>query len=102
MTANIVAFVYGGDLLRYTVLVCVYHAMAYRNEVRERILVQARLATHLAEARLESLQARLHPHFLFNTLNTITALIRKTRPRQLAWWKAWATCFVRVCALSQA
>ena len=34
-----------------------------------------RLEARLAEARLQSLKLQLHPHFLFNTLNTITALI---------------------------
>lgn len=33
------------------------------------------------EARLASLQARIHPHFLFNALNTITSLIHD-RPDQ--------------------
>jgi len=30
----------------------------------------------LVEAQLQSLQRQLHPHFLFNTLNTISGLIR--------------------------
>lgn len=30
-----------------------------------------------ARARLRALQARIHPHFLFNTLNTIASLIRR-------------------------
>jgi sensor histidine kinase YesM len=34
-----------------------------------------------AEARLRSLEARVHPHFLFNTLNTISALISVDPPR---------------------
>ena len=34
-----------------------------------------------ARARLQALQARIHPHFLFNTLNTIASLIRD-RPDQ--------------------
>ena len=34
-----------------------------------------------ARARLWALQARIHPHFLFNTLNTIASLIR-THPEQ--------------------
>ena len=34
-----------------------------------------------AEARVEALQARIRPHFLFNSMNTIAALIR-TRPAQ--------------------
>jgi len=32
-----------------------------------------------ADARLDALQARIRPHFLFNTLNTIASLVR-TRP----------------------
>jgi two-component sensor histidine kinase len=36
---------------------------------------RAELATVALEARLSSLEARLHPHFLFNTLNAISALI---------------------------
>ncbi len=31
----------------------------------------------LAEARLQALQARIHPHFLFNSLNAVLSLIRK-------------------------
>jgi two-component system sensor histidine kinase AlgZ len=31
----------------------------------------------LAEARLQALQARIRPHFLFNTLNAVLSLIRK-------------------------
>jgi two-component system sensor histidine kinase AlgZ len=35
----------------------------------------------LAEARLQALQARIRPHFLFNSLNAVLSLIR-TAPRQ--------------------
>lgn len=31
-------------------------------------------------ARLDALQARMHPHFLFNSLNTVAALIRENPP----------------------
>ena len=34
-----------------------------------------RLQYEAAQARLSSLESRLHPHFLFNTLNSISALI---------------------------
>jgi LytS/YehU family sensor histidine kinase len=34
------------------------------------------LRTQLAEAQLQVLRAQLHPHFLFNTLNTISGLVR--------------------------
>jgi two-component system sensor histidine kinase AlgZ len=35
----------------------------------------------LAEARLQALQARIRPHFLFNTLNAVLSLIRKDPKR---------------------
>ena len=35
----------------------------------------------VVEARLRSLESRLHPHFLFNTLNSISALIMIDPPR---------------------
>ena len=44
-------------------------------ELRTRQVEQERAYKLLAEARLSSLESRLHPHFLFNTLNSIAALI---------------------------
>jgi two-component system, LytTR family, sensor kinase len=70
-----VAFVVGGDFLRYLVIAAAYHAVAYASEARERAVGEARMAKGLAEARLAALEQRLHPHFLFNTLNAIAALI---------------------------
>lgn len=39
------------------------------------------LSPALAEARLQALQARIRPHFLFNSLNSVLSLIRNS-PRQ--------------------
>jgi len=39
------------------------------------------LSPALAEARLQALQARIRPHFLFNTLNAVLSLIRKDPKR---------------------
>jgi sensor histidine kinase YesM len=44
-------------------------------ELRAREVERERAEKLLAEARLASLESRLHPHFLFNTLNAISALI---------------------------
>lgn len=44
-------------------------------ELRTRQMEQERAYKLLAEARLSSLESRIHPHFLFNTLNSISALI---------------------------
>jgi len=44
-------------------------------ELRTRQMEQERANKLLAEARLSSLASRIHPHFLFNTLNSIASLI---------------------------
>jgi sensor histidine kinase YesM len=44
-------------------------------ELRTQQVEQERAYKLVAEARLSSLESRLHPHFLFNTLNSIAALI---------------------------
>ena len=40
-------------------------------------LQSAHLESRLAQAQLQALRMQLHPHFLFNTLNSISALLRK-------------------------
>jgi two-component system, LytTR family, sensor histidine kinase AlgZ len=44
-------------------------------ELRTRQVEQERAYKLLAQAQLSSLESRIHPHFLFNTLNSIAALI---------------------------
>jgi two-component system, LytTR family, sensor kinase len=60
----------------YLCLVGTEHAIRYFLEVRERELQVALLSEQLAGARFAALQAQVNPHFLFNTLNTITVLVR--------------------------
>ena len=45
-------------------------------KLHEKEVAEARTEQLVAEARLRSLESRVHPHFLFNTLNSISALIR--------------------------
>jgi len=63
-------------LMTYLFLIGLAYALAYRRESESRALNAAQLETRLIEAQLQSLQRQLHPHFLFNTLNTISGLIR--------------------------
>ena len=63
-------------LMTYLFLIGVAFALAYRRESEARAVNAAQLETRLIEAQLQSLQRQLHPHFLFNTLNTISGLIR--------------------------
>ncbi len=48
---------------------------ATRVELQTREAEQQKALKLLAEARLSSLESRIHPHFLFNTLNSIASLI---------------------------
>jgi sensor histidine kinase YesM len=63
-------------LMTYLFLIGVAYALAYRRESESRALNTAQLETRLVEAQLQALQRQLHPHFLFNTLNTVSGLIR--------------------------
>jgi two-component system, LytTR family, sensor kinase len=44
---------------------------------RDRAMREAQLQAALARAQVQALKARLHPHFLFNTLNAIAGLMRE-------------------------
>jgi two-component system, LytTR family, sensor histidine kinase AlgZ len=46
-------------------------------DLKAKELVEERLRQAATEAKLSSLESRIHPHFLFNTLNSISALIRE-------------------------
>ncbi|PWT83643.1 MAG: signlal transduction histidine kinase, LytS [Acidobacteria bacterium] len=61
--------------LYFAVLGCIY-AFSYYREARQRQEREARLSAQLSEARLSALRMQLHPHFLFNSLNAITVLVR--------------------------
>jgi len=65
------------EMMTYWAIIAVSHAFEYYRESQERALTTAQLQTRLAEARLQALQRQLHPHFLFNTLHTISALMHR-------------------------
>lgn len=74
--ANILAAM-GRNFITYVMIVTAYQAVMYHRAVRERDQRAAGLEVDLSTAKLDSLEARLRPHFLFNTLNAIAALIRE-------------------------
>ena len=67
-------------VLYFTVLGCIF-AFTYYREARERESQQSRLAAQLAEAKLGALRMQLNPHFLFNSLNAITVMVRDENTR---------------------
>ena len=64
-------------LIVYWLIVLISHAYAYYQNYRESQLAASQLATQLAEAQLKALKMQLHPHFLFNTLHSISSLLSK-------------------------
>lgn len=62
-------------ILIYLLIAFVCHAMIYYRQYRDEELRRAEMQSRLAQARLDSLKMQIHPHFLFNTLNSIAALI---------------------------
>jgi LytS/YehU family sensor histidine kinase len=60
----------------YTCVAVLAHAMRYMADARDREVQLAQVSGQLANARFAALQAQLNPHFLFNTLNTITVRAR--------------------------
>jgi two-component system LytT family sensor kinase len=65
------------DLVTYVVLVGAWHARDWYARYRDRELRSAQLESRLAQARLEGLRMQLQPHFLFNTLHSISALMHR-------------------------
>jgi sensor histidine kinase YesM len=53
-----------------------------RQEALRLELRSSQLERQLAEAHLSALKMQLHPHFLFNTLNTIMVLVRQQKGRE--------------------
>jgi two-component system LytT family sensor kinase len=65
------------EMMTYWAIVGLSHALLYYRESRDRELRASQLETRLVEAQLKTLQQQLHPHFLFNTLNAISALMHR-------------------------
>ncbi len=71
----------GVNLLLYSLMVAGAEAAAHAWESRQRALAAAVYARQLAEARLHVLSAQLQPHFLFNALHAISALVWEDQAR---------------------
>jgi LytS/YehU family sensor histidine kinase len=64
-------------LATYWAIVAATHLAEQSRLARERQLRSVQLEAELARAQVEALKMQLHPHFLFNTLNAISGLMRE-------------------------
>src|SRR5438046_10641281 len=65
-----------GAMIYWLILLLTY-AFDYQRRFREGEVRATRLEAQLAQAQLQALKMQLHPHFLFNTLHSISALVHK-------------------------
>ena len=63
----------------YTIFAGVSYAIQTRSRLHEKETLAARAEAQASAARLDAIRARLNPHFLFNALHTLAALV-KFRP----------------------
>jgi two-component system LytT family sensor kinase len=65
------------DMIVYFLIIAVVYLVRNARESRERRIAAAELEATLARTQLHALQTQLQPHFLFNTLNSIVALVHE-------------------------
>jgi two-component system LytT family sensor kinase len=65
------------DIFIYWTVVFVVQGWMYYRRFRDRELRTSILEAQLARAQLQALKVQLHPHFLFNTLNSVSELMHQ-------------------------
>jgi two-component sensor histidine kinase len=68
-----------GDVVLYGAIVALSIGVDARSRLLHQKAAGARLAELLAQAQLAALRLQIEPHFIFNALNAITALIREQK-----------------------
>jgi len=61
----------------YLLIALTSYAFSYYQKFRESQVQTLKLEAQLSQAQLHALKMQLHPHFLFNTLHSISALLNK-------------------------
>jgi two-component system, LytTR family, sensor kinase len=65
------------NIMMYWLVLLGQQGWHHYGQSQQRELQAAALATELVRARLDALRMQINPHFLFNTLNTISALVHE-------------------------
>lgn len=67
------------DMAYYWVMIALGYGLEFHQKYKNEELKAAQLETRLIETELKMLRQQMHPHFLFNTMNTIAVLVREKR-----------------------
>jgi two-component system, LytTR family, sensor kinase len=73
-----VAVYFHMNLLTYWAILGVGYSREYYRKFRDREMRTVQLQAQLTKAQLQALKMQLHPHFLFNTFNTISSLMHRS------------------------
>jgi len=65
------------DMLIFVILVLVFSLMTYNLNLKEKISNENNLRTLVREAELNMLKTQINPHFIFNSLNSLSLLTKK-------------------------
>ena len=58
----------------YLFFIMFYYVMLYYEDLQEKLIIEAELKNLVQEAELTALKSQINPHFLFNSLNSISSL----------------------------
>lgn len=65
------------DITMYWAVACICFSSLYYQRAKDREIQASALEAQLARANLDALKMQLHPHFLFNTLHSISELMHQ-------------------------
>jgi signal transduction histidine kinase len=75
------------NVVTYAMILGAFHWVLFYRRYHDEVVTAAQLMARtavlergLTEARIEALQRELNPHFLFNSLNAVAGLIRRSEP----------------------
>ena len=71
---NSIPFKIFGGYVMYAVFLIFFYAVNYYQSLKEKIKKESEYKTLLREAELQALKSQINPHFLFNSLNSISSL----------------------------
>ena len=65
----------------YLIMVLVYYLVIYYNNIQEKLSNETKLKDIIKESELNLLKSQINPHFLFNSLNSISSLTITDAPK---------------------